>query len=152
MTDHIQGLNIEELTLIADILMGAAHADGDYDGTEAETIAGILGDLIGRDNFPDQVRAHLDAFEPAGFNVEATCARLHLAGAEDRRSLLALIADVTDADDIHDESEDAYIRKVAQAIGASEEEYADLTMEILSISSLGGPPPLPPAALLDHDA
>jgi len=146
MTEDVARLNLEELTLIADILMGAAHADGDYDGTEAETIVGILSDLLGPDNFPAVVSEHIERFDPAAFEVESACARLHLAGADDRRSLLNLIADVTDADDIHDESEDAYIRKVAQCIGASEEEYADLTMEILSISSLTGPPPLPPGA------
>lgn len=150
MSESAFELNIDELSLIADILMGAAHADGSYDGTEGEAIVRILQDeLLGGHELPLAVVAHVEAFRPEAFELPRACAQLHLADSDDRRSLLALIAEVTDADEIHDEAEDAYIRRVAHLIGASEEEYAHLTMEIISISSVGGPPlppPLPPGA------
>ncbi|MEL6180110.1 MAG: hypothetical protein AAFS10_14215 [Myxococcota bacterium] len=140
-------INTEELMLIADILMGAAHADGEEEVAEVSAIEDILTDLLHGEPLPEAISGHLIAFDPASFDVQATCAKLHLATAEDRRTLLALVAEVTDADDVHAMAEDEYIRVVAQAIGASQEEYADLTVEVLQLSSIQTPPPLPPEAL-----
>lgn len=145
MTDDA-GLNIPELKLIAEILMGAAMADGEYDGSEAETIEGILRDLVGPDQFPGEVGAHIEDFDHGGFDATATAKRLNLATAEDRKSLLALIAEVTDADDVHDMREDAYIKEIAEAIGAGPDELEGLTVEMVSISAITSPPPLPPGA------
>ncbi len=150
MTEANDDTGLEELSAIADILMGAAHADGDVDGSEAEEIEQILADLIGADSIPEELHDHLGAFDNASFDLEAVCKQLHLASADDRKALLALIAKVTDADDVHDLGEDSYIKSVAEYIGAEEDEYADLTVDVLSISSVT-PPPLPPGALDSSD-
>ena len=134
-------LNLDELKTIALILMGAAHADGSVDGDEADTILEILAEMVGDRDMPD-LRSHLDGFDPSAFDLGAAAASLHLSGAEDRRSLLLLVARVTDADDVHDLREDDYIREVAAAIGAEPEEYANLTVELTFISSLE-PPEIP---------
>ena len=134
-------LNLDELKTIASILMGAAHADGSVDGDEADTILEILNEMLGDREMPD-VRSHLEGFDPGSFDLAAAAGSLHLAGSEDRRSLLLLVSRVTDADDVHDLREDDYIREVAAAIGAEPEEYANLTVELTFISSLE-PPEIP---------
>ncbi len=143
-------LNIKELILITDVLLGAAHADGEDGSIEIDVIEDILKALVHGQELPDELTEHIVHFEPGAYDLYATCSQLHLATAEDRRTLLALVAEVTDADDIHDLEEDRYIRQVAEAIGAAPEEYADLTVEVLQISSIQGsatPPPIPMAAL-----
>lgn len=142
MEDASAKLNYDQLFIIADILMGAAHADGDYDGSEAQSIRQILTKLVDEALLPSELAGRLMGFDPDNFDVEAACRALELDGAEDRRSLLALIGEVTDADDVFDLREDAYLKQVAAAIGAGPEEYANLTVEVFHISSLE-PPPLP---------
>lgn len=136
-------VNEEELTLVADVLMGAAHADGDYDGREAMQIRKILAELVGEENMPAQLGTHLKDFDIEAFDLDATVSQLHLSGPDDRRGLLALVARVTDADQVHDLQESDYIRAVAEAIGAEASEYEDLTVELVWLSGLGEPPPIP---------
>ena len=62
------------------------------------------------------------AFDFAKFDLDAACKQLVFANAEDRTSLLGLIARVTDADAILKIGERSYLKRVARAIGATEEE------------------------------
>ena len=142
MTDPDPQLNYDELITIGQILLGAAFVDGEVDGHEVDTISDILIQLTGQDALPEAVASKLEAFDPASFDLDAACGRLHLATPDDRRALLSLIAEVTDADDIHTCDENDYILRVARNIGAQPEEYDDLTMEMTHISSVG-PPPIP---------
>ena len=140
-------INIEELKLIADVLMGTAHADGVEDSAEFGVVVDIIEDLLLGHEIPESITERISAFDPSSFDVVETCKRLNFNSANDRRTLLALIAEVTDADDIHDLEEDEYIRVVAAAIGSGPEEYSDLTVE-LEISTLNiSPPPIPESAL-----
>ncbi len=132
-----QERKIAKLNLVGQILMGAAYADGERDGRELAVITQVLSRLSGGGAIFEEVLTHLRAFDVAGFDVVATCQRLRLSTPRDRRGLLSLVAKVTDADEIHDLREDAYIKLVAEAIGAQPEEYADLTVDILSIEEIG---------------
>lgn len=134
-------LGLDAACALADLLMGAAYADGSFDGTEAQVIEQVLGTLVGLP-LPDALRERVIAFDPRGLDVEAAVAVLAPQGAADRRGLLALLASVTDADDIHHMAEDAYLNRVADAAGASAEERAGLTLDILWDVSLV-PPPMP---------
>lgn len=135
-------LNLDELKRIASVLMGAAHADGSIDGSEAQAVADILTQLVGGASLPGELRSHLEGFNPSGFDLASVCGALKLSAADDRRALLALVAEVTDADDIHTCDEDDYIIQVAKHIGSAPEEYADLTMGFAFISTVS-PPPVP---------
>ena len=53
-----------------------------------------------------------------------------------KRELLELVAGVHDADEELDLDEDAYIRKLAEALGMAASEYQDLSIEVLSIDDL----------------
>ncbi len=131
----------EALKHVADILMAAAYADQTYLRVEGAMVRQILAELTGQAEAPKALLHRLDAFDPDGFEVGPACAALGLDSPAPRRELLQLVARVTDADEVHDLDESAYIVRVAREIGASPEDYAGLTMELLD----GKPPPLPPA-------
>ncbi len=134
----------EDLKHIADLLMGAAFADGRFASRESDAIRDVLRDLVQDDVLPHDLYGYLDEFEPEAFNLQACCDALKLDSAPKRRFMLKLVAKVTEEDDIHDLDETAYIKKVATAIGAKPDEYADLTVEFSSGDREGStPPPVP---------
>jgi uncharacterized tellurite resistance protein B-like protein len=137
-------LEVSQLNWVADILMGAAHADGSLEGTESEAVLRLLGELIDGEELPSELAGRVERFDPKTFDLQAACDQLKAETVEDRRFLLNLVASVTESDESHDLDESAYIRRVGASLGASPEEYKDLTVEILSISGVHRqPPPLP---------
>lgn len=126
-----------ELPHVADILMGAAHADGDLEGVEVETVRRILGRLTADGALTGELEARLADFEPGAFDLATACSALRLDGSAGRRQLLGLVGEVSECNDIHDLDESAYIRRVAVQIGASAEEYRNLVVDVL-----GQPPPV----------
>lgn len=136
--------DIDTLKAMADVLLGAAYADGHHDEDERATVRAILSDVLNRTRLGRRLEAHMEAFDPATFDVREACKRLSLPTPEDRRLILSMIAEVTDADDVHHLDEDAYIRVVAEAIGAARDEFDDLTVDIVSIESVEAAKPLRP--------
>lgn len=134
-------LDIDGACALADLLLGAAYADGTFDGSERQAIERVLGDRVGVP-LPAVLAEHVATFDPATLDIPAAVARLGLTGAADRRGLLALVASVTDADDIHDFSEDAYLNRLADAAGADEDERRGITLDFIWDLSLV-PPPMP---------
>jgi len=131
---------------VADLLMGAAHADHHLDGRELAKVKELLCKATGKAILPSDLQARLDGFSPEGFDVAATVAKLDFDGEEGKRRLLELITAVHDSDDVWDLDEDAYLREVAEALGLKQEDYADLTVAELEIGDIGAallPPPLP---------
>jgi uncharacterized tellurite resistance protein B-like protein len=141
MSEHL--MNTAELIRVAGVLMGAAYADEELSGDERATVYSILGQLVGEQEMPDEVLSFLEDFDPATFDLEETCRGLLLADREDKRALLSLVAEITEADEVHGWEEDDYLRRVAQAIGATQEDTQGLTMEVVEISTLTLPPPVP---------
>lgn len=138
----MSGWNIDELKLVAHILVGAAHADGQVQMEEEAIILQLLAGLLDQDQLPEELIKHLGAFDPESFNLEQTCKALAADTTERRREILAMVAQVTEVDEIHDLDESHYIIQVARGIGASPEEYEDLTVDVSSGRSFT-PPPVP---------
>lgn len=130
-------LDEAQLATLATILLGAAHADADYDGREAIVIGEILESLV-KDGVPEAVQSTVAAFSPDAFDVESACSSLDF-NARERHSVFALIARVIEADDVHDLSESTYITRVAKGLGASPEEYAEYVVDFIELN----PPPVP---------
>lgn len=132
---------------VADILLGAAHADGAKDGSEEARIRRLLGELLGSETLPAALDAHLAGFDLAGFDLARTAAVFADDPADRKRQLLELVAAVGDADDILDTREDDYLAQVAKAIGAARDTYADLVLEVEelrgALQSVRLPPPFP---------
>jgi len=113
---------ISQLSAIADLLLGAAHADGHVDWAERSAIARVLAGFVEQDDLPAEVRERVQAFDPAQHDIAAAVARLTVKTRRDRLELLALVSRVVDADAELRPEEVGYLRRVADAIGASEEE------------------------------
>ena len=143
MSDPSQPGGVEQLEALADLLCAAAHSDGQLVGPESDAIERILNDALNTEALPPPVSERIRLFSLETFDLERVCARLQLDAAAERRSLLRLIADVTDADQIHHFAEDAFIRRVAEAIGSDPSEYADLTVDLIPIGTVVQPPPIP---------
>ncbi|MEZ4442133.1 MAG: TerB family tellurite resistance protein [Polyangiaceae bacterium] len=137
----------ERIDLIADILMGAAHADHHLDGRELDAVRELLRKASGGP-LTAKVSMRLDSFDPSTFDLGATVAALGLEDEGEKRHLVELVSTVHDSDDVWDLDEDAYLRELATALGLELEAIADLTVEELVIEDLGAillPPPLPKA-------
>ncbi|MCA9672462.1 MAG: TerB family tellurite resistance protein [Myxococcales bacterium] len=138
-------LDLPELETIAELLMGAAYADGTLDGSEMKEVVKVLAELLETDpeSLPESVLTKLSVFEAEEFDIESACNGLTMAESQDRRGLLALLSKICDADDVHDLEEAHYIRRVADLIGASDEECKGLAMEVVQVREVNEPPPTP---------
>lgn len=129
----------EQLKHIADILMAAAHADGDVQKVEGSAVREVVKGLAGG-TIPKDLAARIEGFKLASFDLTQAAAALKLGDAAARKDLLQLVARVTESDEVHDLEESDFIVRVAKAIGASREEYAGLT---ITLEESVKPPPLP---------
>ena len=72
------GFKLEELPLVATILLDAALADGEVDGSEVETIRSLIAAATGAPRLSHEVGTALRGFDPATFDLDAACADLGL--------------------------------------------------------------------------
>lgn len=127
--------HIEQIT---QLLLGAAYADKRLAGAEITRIRSLVSTLLGGAEVPDGLLRLINTFSPAAFNVQQVAAGLDGLSQEDKRKLLELVASVNDADEELDLAEDIYLRTVAAALGLPQEEFSDLTLEILGGDELHG--------------
>lgn len=134
-------LNEAQITQLAGLLAGVASADGDFDIFEADEIGDILTEVVPGHEIPLEASRVLADFDFEGFSEEEACRVLALETQAEKDAVIALMMRVVHADDVSDASENAYIVKVAQLLGAHFEE-----VEIDQVIEIVTPPPLPPGA------
>jgi len=122
---------LEELPLVAGILLDAALADGEVDGTEADAIRSVLCEAAGLSRLPQDVLEALRGFDPEGFDLEATCEALGLETRYRKRELLALVGTVVAADGVVDTGEGAWLTRLARIMGRSEQQMERFREELL---------------------
>ncbi len=139
-----------QIELIADLLMGAAYADNHLDGREYEVVKKLLATAMKLDTIPKNLEQRIKSFDSSAFDPVVTAKSLDLTDDEQKRGLIQLVSAVTDADDVLDLDENAYIELVAETLEMPRASYSDLTVEILSVESLQAagkkvtkPPPIP---------
>lgn len=126
----------QHIDTITDLLLGAAYADKRLESKEREAIGAMLTKLLGVSALPDAQRDRIKAFNPAKLDVAASAGALASLAAADKRKLIDLVASVNEADGEIDLAEDAYLRKVAQALGLPDSEIDDLTIEMIEQDEL----------------
>lgn len=114
--------HVRELATLAEIMLGAAYADGRATWPERSAIAAQLAGFLGHKELPDAIVARIQAFDPATFDLEAACRALNVKTPDDRVQLLALVARITDADARLNRGELTYLQRVASIVGATPEE------------------------------
>ena len=127
MGDQSQ-MTTESLMSLGELLLGAAYADGECDGSEMDAIRAILARHNGGD-LPEAVIAVLVGFDIDRFDLKRAASRLDTSTSEARRRVLVLVAEVIDADDQLTSDEDGYLRQVAQAIGAEQADTQGLIVD-----------------------
>ena len=136
---------------IADLLMGAAHADDELRQEEATMVRGLLARLLEVDELPANVGARVKEFDPEKFDLTMTASQFAADATTEKRKLLELVASVHEADDELDLAEDEYLGSLARALGLAEDEFDDLELDYEvedlrdHLSALRKPPPLPKA-------
>jgi uncharacterized tellurite resistance protein B-like protein len=134
------------LLAVADLLLGAAYADGTGDGTEILAVRDLLREIVDG-ALPEDLEKRIASFSPEKFDLEKS-AKAFLDGSKiTPRRLVELVASIRDADEEIDFAEDEYLRKVGKAVGLKESEYADLAVdfEIEEVrAAFNSKPPAPP--------
>ncbi len=130
---------------IANLLMGAAHADDDLDGRELETVRKLLTQAMGEEELPHNMEAKLHLFDPEEHDIKATVDAIDLGDDDMKLKLLELIVAVQESDEIVDFNEDEYIIAVAKAMDLPEDKYRSLTLDVQLVDAgeVLKPPPLP---------
>jgi uncharacterized tellurite resistance protein B-like protein len=128
----------EHIDTITDLLLGAAYADKRLEGDEIDAITKLVCKLLGAEALPDAQAAQLKAFNPAKFDVAAAGSTLSGLSDDDKKRVLELVASINESDEVIDLDEDAYLRKVAAALGVADSVLAEHAIEILSDDDLDG--------------
>jgi lipopolysaccharide/colanic/teichoic acid biosynthesis glycosyltransferase len=117
------------LRTIADVLVAVAHADGTACDREMRTIARIMTDLSGGDGLPRWLREHIDAFDPASFDMVAAAEQLRNIPPVQRRHVAELVRAVCDANNEFDLEEERFLVGLVLAIALAHEDVADLVVQ-----------------------
>jgi uncharacterized tellurite resistance protein B-like protein len=122
---------------VADILMGAAHADAHLHGEEKAAVRRLLRQVLGGEALPMDLEFRVDEFDAAAFDLGEAASAFTAEPPETRRRLLELVSAVHAADQEYDLSEDEFVHKLAAALGLSEDSYRDLAVTVIEEIDLG---------------
>jgi len=88
----------DRITIVADLLMGAAYADDDFKDREREEVREMLADLSGS-KLSQELEDQIAKWDPKKFDLTKTAAQFKGDSEDDRRRLLFLVAAINDADE-----------------------------------------------------
>ncbi len=131
-------LDERQLEALCDLLMAAAHADGEFDGLEAGEISDVLSELIS-DDLPAVLSTRLSRFVAAEFVLGDAVAPMLALAKPDKLAVLGLVTRIIEADDVHDLAEADFLKALALALDCS---VADVAAQTFSVEIIS-PPPLP---------
>jgi uncharacterized tellurite resistance protein B-like protein len=101
----------------AEILMGAAHADGEVDGVEEDTIIGLLEGALDEDGeLPDDIHNAIEEFDYEDFDLEAVAENITDEPVDIRRALLVMVATLREANGEIEAEEGLYYVRLAEAL------------------------------------
>jgi uncharacterized tellurite resistance protein B-like protein len=106
-----------EVAALAELMLGAAFADGHKEPVEVVAIAEQLKEFVAVDAMPHLVSKRIERFDPATFDVEAACREIAVQTDEERIAILQLVARVIGAKSGLHPAEEVYLRKVAAGLG-----------------------------------
>ncbi|MFW5925385.1 MAG: TerB family tellurite resistance protein [Myxococcota bacterium] len=119
----------DRILVITDLLLGAVYADQKLEGEEEAAVRRLLAELLGGGELPAEVDERINDFPAGRFDLQKAARDFGADPPIRKRQLLELVAAVRDADGEIDLAEDEYMRELGEALGMSESEYADLTLD-----------------------
>lgn len=109
--------DLPRATALADILCGAASADGHVAHDERIVVSAMLMKVLGVSQLPAEVEAHVMAFDPRTFDLEGALAKLALTSDRDRRSLAQVVKDIVEVDAQVADAERAFVTRLDALLG-----------------------------------
>jgi uncharacterized tellurite resistance protein B-like protein len=140
------------ILVVTDLLLGAAHADKRFEDQEAATVQQLMRKIIADDSARTAITDRIEGFDPENFDLAETAASFAADPIISKRNLLELVSAVSHADEELDLAEDEYLHDLADALGVSEDEYADLALDyevetlqqnLDIVVNISVPPPIP---------
>jgi uncharacterized membrane protein YebE (DUF533 family) len=113
---------------LCELLLGAAHADGELQAEEKTEIRALLVELAGESRV--EVEACIASFEPAKFDMNTVIGLFKDDSEAERRKLLVLVSTVIEADDVIDLAENDYLQKLATALALPRSALEGLTVDV----------------------
>jgi len=108
--------DLDSIRPVANLLVGAAMADGEFSESEQRTVRGLLCQLMGTDTLPEELERELREHDPARFDLQAEVAALREHSHTSEQRLMQLVRKVCDADHTIDLREDNYMAGLALAL------------------------------------
>jgi uncharacterized tellurite resistance protein B-like protein len=109
--------NEEQYFSLAKLLLAAAYADGEFHALERDVIEDFLRDTIGDHKMNNRVIERLVEFDPKDCDVEQLVDGLLIETDEQHQEVLAIIAQIADADQKLDGGEETFIGDIVAALG-----------------------------------
>ena len=113
---------------LCELLLGAAHADGELQPQEKTEIRALLVELAGEARV--EVEACIASFEPAQFDISSVIGLFKNDSEAERQKLLLLVSTVIEADDVIDLAENEYLRKLATALALPRSALEGLAVDV----------------------
>jgi putative colanic acid biosynthesis UDP-glucose lipid carrier transferase len=116
------------VSAILDVLLAAAHADGEMCGREQRTVRCILQRLLETESLPPELEERLESFDSASWDMQSAAERLLEISPPERRHVLELVREVCDANNAFDLAEEQFLIGLTRALSLTPEDIADLVV------------------------
>ncbi|HVY30859.1 MAG TPA: exopolysaccharide biosynthesis polyprenyl glycosylphosphotransferase [Polyangiaceae bacterium] len=114
--------------VILEVLLAAAHADGEMCGREQRTVRRIMERLTDSSFLPPALAERIEAFDPTEFDAREAAELLLEITPQQRRHVLELVREVCDANNAFDLSEERFLLDLTRALELTPEDIADLVV------------------------
>ena len=113
---------------VADVLLGAGHADSSFVPEEGGKIRRILRELMETDALPLEIEAHLTSFDPEQFDLSAAAKRFRDKPPMGHRELVELVRLICEADGELHLTEDGYMIALLLELQLDPRRHDDLVL------------------------
>ena len=121
---------------VAELMLGAAHCDGQVTERELKAVRKLTCQLIGIPSPPVWLETRISNFTTESFDINETAAELAELPVEQRRHILEVARRVCDSDNAYDIEEERFMLTLVIALGLDKEDVSDIILE--TSSSLDG--------------
>jgi putative colanic acid biosysnthesis UDP-glucose lipid carrier transferase len=121
-------LDEQHESVILDLLLAAAHADGVMCGREKRVVTRIMLRLTGGFDLAPALQERIEAFDPNEFDAREAAEMLLEISPAERRSVLELVREVCDANHAFDLEEEEFLIALTHALELAPEDISDLVV------------------------
>jgi lipopolysaccharide/colanic/teichoic acid biosynthesis glycosyltransferase/tellurite resistance protein len=120
--------DLDSIRPVANLMLEAAHVDGEFCESEQATVRSTLCQLVGKDKLPESLELLIAEFDPEQFDLQRAVEDLQRHSHSSAERVLQLVRRVCDADATIDIREDQYMVQLALALGLPPLQYRTLVV------------------------